>query len=71
MFIGAWASGRVVDAFRVTDGHAWDRIWLVPAAGAAAVLILFTLLFRSSESRAEAHVGATHASPLRPSDQSL
>jgi nucleoside transporter len=53
MFIGAWASGRVVDAFRVTDGHAWDQIWLVPAAGAAAVLVLFTLLFRSSEARQE------------------
>jgi nucleoside transporter len=51
MFIGAWVSGRVVDAFRVGDGHAWDQIWLVPAAGAAAVLILFTLLFRSSEAQ--------------------
>jgi nucleoside transporter len=51
MFIGAWASGRVVDAFRVGDGHAWDQIWLVPAAGAAAVLMLFMLLFRSSETQ--------------------
>jgi nucleoside transporter len=49
MFIGAWASGRVVDAFRVTGGHAWDQIWLVPAAGAAAVLFLFMVLFRSTE----------------------
>jgi nucleoside transporter len=49
MFIGSWSSGRVVDAFRVTDGHAWDRIWLVPAAGAAAVLVLFALLFRSTD----------------------
>ncbi|MGH6693387.1 MAG: nucleoside permease, partial [Gammaproteobacteria bacterium] len=40
MFIGSWASGRVVDAYSLTGGgHAWDRIWLVPAAGAAAVLV--------------------------------
>ena len=59
MFIGAWASGRVVDAFRVTDGHAWDRIWLVPAAGAAAVLVLFALLFRSAEEEPSVSAGST------------
>jgi MFS family permease len=59
MFIGAWASGRVVDAFRVTDGHAWDRIWLVPAAGAAAVLILFAFLFRSVDELAASAVERT------------
>jgi nucleoside transporter len=53
MFIGSWASGRVVDAFVVGSGHDWNRIWLVPAAGAALVLVLFALFFRSSEVRQE------------------
>jgi MFS family permease len=56
MFIGSWVSGRIVDSFSLgapgaPAGHAWDRIWLVPAAGAAAVLVLFALFFRSARER--------------------
>jgi nucleoside transporter len=58
MFIGSWASGRVVDSFALTGGHDWHRIWLVPAGGAAAVLVLFALFFRSEEKRPEAVVSA-------------
>jgi nucleoside transporter len=53
-FLGSWASGRVVDAFAVSGGHDWPRIWLVPAAGAAIVLVLFALFFRSQETEARA-----------------
>jgi nucleoside transporter len=69
MFIGSWASGRVVDAFLVTDGHAWDRIWLVPAAGAAAVLVLFALLFRSGEAREKSTPAERGLQPARVTDR--
>jgi len=59
MFIGSWASGRVVDAFRIgATRHDWHRIWLVPAAGAAVVLVLFALFFRSTASEREASVAS-------------
>jgi nucleoside transporter len=56
MLIGSWFSGRVVDRFAsasAVPAHRWDAIWLVPAAGAAAVLVLFAILFRSADDRAE------------------
>ena len=64
MFIGSWFSGRIVDAFSISSGaevtHIWGKIWVLPAAGAAAVLILFALLFRSAE---EANQAAAPAIP--------
>ena len=47
MFIGAWASGRVVEAYTLSGGgHDWQTIWLIPAAAAAIVGILFLIFFR-------------------------
>ena len=46
-FIGAWASGRVVEAYTVAGGgHDWQTIWLIPAAAAAVVALLFLVFFR-------------------------
>ena len=51
-FIGAFVSGRVVDAYRLTETtHDWRQIWMVPAAGAAIILVVFALAFRPSASR--------------------
>jgi nucleoside transporter len=58
MFIGSWASGRIVDAFTAGGGHEWQRIWIVPAAASATVLVLFALFFKSAETRPEAAVAA-------------
>ncbi len=45
-FIGAFVSGRVVDAYVTPGGHDWPEIWMVPAALAAMILALFAVLFR-------------------------
>lgn len=49
LFIGALISGAVVEAYTTTGGvlpHEWRTIWLVPAVGAAGVLLLFAAMFR-------------------------
>jgi nucleoside transporter len=51
LFIGAWASGKVVQAYTITAAngavtHDWRSIWLVPAIGAAVILVIFAVLFR-------------------------
>jgi len=58
MFIGSWASGRVVDAYVVGARHDWSRIWVVPAAGAGVVLVLFALFFRSGDAGRESSVAS-------------
>jgi nucleoside transporter len=48
LFVGSIVSGRVVQNYAMpnaTPPHNWHDIWIVPAAMAAVVMILFALLF--------------------------
>jgi hypothetical protein len=53
MLIGAEISGRVVESYQVMEagriaGHHWTSIWIVPAAMAFGVVLLFAALFRET-----------------------
>ena len=52
MFIGSYLSGWVVDQFVTGATHDWRSIWLVPAAFAAVVMVVFAVLFRYREHEA-------------------
>jgi nucleoside transporter len=48
LFVGSLVSGRVVKYYATLpegSGHDWQAIWLVPAAMAGAVMILFAVFF--------------------------
>ena len=47
MLIGSLLSGQIVDAHLAPSGqHDWHTIWLIPAGIAAAVLLVFLLMFK-------------------------
>jgi nucleoside transporter len=54
MVIGAKISGIVVEKYQIMDaaneiaGHQWQTIWLIPAAMAGIVMIVFALAFRDN-----------------------
>lgn len=49
MLIGFWFAGYVADHYKLPDGHAWKNIWLIPAAIAGGVMILFFLFFKDDK----------------------
>ena len=64
MFIGAWASGLVVETYTIAStpvAHDWTKIWLVPAFAAGAVLVLCAIAFRPRGAAAPTAVAAAQA----------
>ena len=53
MLVGFWLAGRVTDIYSINDVHDWRSIWLVPAAIAALVFIVFALSFKNESVRYE------------------
>jgi nucleoside transporter len=51
LYIGSIISGLVVQQFVTPTGHDWHAIWLRPAVGAAAILVIFALVFRPDEEK--------------------
>jgi nucleoside transporter len=54
MGIGSWIAGIVADQYTVNGVKDWTSIWMVPAAIAALVLVLFVLFFKDNKVKAEA-----------------
>lgn len=54
MLIGSLVSGPIVDAYAISGGHNWRAIWLIPAAIAGIVVLLFLFLFKDNNAGQEA-----------------
>ncbi|MBT4904834.1 MAG: nucleoside permease [Flavobacteriaceae bacterium] len=48
MLVGFWVAGKISDQNMFADGtHNWEVIWLLPAAFALGVMVLFMLIFKN------------------------
>jgi len=50
MLVGFWVAGQIVDKNLISEGlHGWKDIWIFPAIFAAAVMVIFALLFKNEK----------------------
>jgi nucleoside transporter len=46
ILIGSLISGPIVDGYTTADGHDWQQIWVIPAAIAGVVMVVFLIFFK-------------------------
>ena len=50
MLIGFWVAGKITDNYLIAENtHNWQQIWIIPAAFAVVVFIIFALLFKNEK----------------------
>lgn len=49
MLIGFWAAGKISEAYVVGETHEWFMIWMIPAAFAAVIFVLYWLTFKPED----------------------
>lgn len=54
MFIGTWFAGRSIDFLTIDGVKDWPNIWLIPAAIAFVVIVLFIFLFNEKNGQVKA-----------------
>ena len=53
MLIGFWLAGQITESYKLeAGGHNWQQIWIIPAAIAAGVMVLFGLFFKGNQKAA-------------------
>jgi nucleoside transporter len=50
MLFGFWVAGKISDQYILSDeSHNWEVIWLIPAAFALGVMVLFMVIFKDEK----------------------
>lgn len=63
MLIGFWIAGIIANNYAVDGGHLWKNIWIIPAAIALGVFILFGLLFKDKKQQLSTEEGVAEKIP--------
>lgn len=52
MLIGFWVAGQITDYYKTATGHDWKSIWIIPAAIAGVIFLLFLAFFKDKKQNA-------------------